>query len=73
MACTLLVAITPGYARIGQYPAAPIRFRNLPVLVEYDRITAEVTRTTPLYFADKYAASTTGSGAMIEVGTQFVD
>jgi hypothetical protein len=44
--------------RIGKYPAAPIRFWNLPLLVEYDRITAEVTRTTPLYFQGGYASTT---------------
>src|ERR1700733_7360740 len=35
----------------GQYPEAPIRFRNLPLLDEYARIVADVTRTAALYFS----------------------
>jgi hypothetical protein len=39
-----------GNPDIEQYPAGPIRLRNPRLLVEYERIAAELTRTTMFYF-----------------------
>ena len=36
-----------------QYPAASIRLQNLSLLIEYERIAADVTRTAALYFSNQ--------------------
>jgi hypothetical protein len=57
-----------------QYPAASIRLQHLPLLIEYERMAADVTRTAALYFSNEVCLKVqTHSGTLVKVRAQFVD
>ncbi len=57
-----------------QYPAASIRWQNLSLLIEYERIAADVTRTAALYFFKPSLPEVQmRSGTLVKVRAQFVD
>src|SRR6476659_2876253 len=63
-----------GTRRMRQYPAASIGWQNLPLLIEYERIAAEVTRTAELYFSNQGLSEVQmRSGTLVEMCAPFVD
>jgi hypothetical protein len=54
-----------------QYPAASIRLQNL--LIEYERIAADVARTAALFSAQVLPEVQTRSGPLVKVRAQFID
>src|SRR5882724_3138317 len=62
-----------GTCTMRRYPAASIRLQNLPLLIEYDRIAADLTGTAALYFQPNLPELQMRSGTLVKVRAQFVD